>query len=428
LLSELFVPAALRDAVSERGWLQALLDAERGLAAAEARAGVIPAEAAAAIAAVSRPELYDPAEIGEQGRLVVNPAEPLVRALRRRVGADHAGYVHWGATSQDIVDTAAMLVARRALALVLADLTGLADACARLAVEHRDTLVVGRTLLQHGVPTTFGLKAAGWLVAVVEARRRLAELRAGLPAQLGGAVGTLAPLGERGPEVLRLLAEEVGLAEPPLPWHTNRVRVAELGSALAVAAGAAAKIGLDVVLLAQTEVGEAAEPAGEGRGGSSTMPHKENPVGSTLALACARHAQAAAGLLLGSLVQAHERAVGAWQAEWWALNDALAFGGGAVASMREVVEGLRVDVERMRANLELTDGLVMAEAASFALAERLGRTEARELVTRAARGGSFREELAGELPPDALDPRGYLGSAGVFVDRALALYEEEADG
>jgi 3-carboxy-cis,cis-muconate cycloisomerase len=233
-----------------------MLDAERALAAAEARAGVIPAEAAEAIAERCRAELFDPEQIAVGARRVGSPVEPLVRALAAEVEGDAGRYVHWGATSQDVLDTAAMLVARGALDLILVELDGVAGACAALAEQHRSTLVAARTLLQQALPTTFGLKAAGWLVGVLDARRRLAALRSdGLAAQLGGAAGTLASLGDRGP------AEELDLAEPVLPWHTNRVRIAELGAALDLAAGVLAKIAIDVALLAQTEVGEAAEPS-----------------------------------------------------------------------------------------------------------------------------------------------------------------------
>jgi 3-carboxy-cis,cis-muconate cycloisomerase len=440
LFTPIFVPAQLRAAVSDRAWVQAMLDAERALAAAEARAGVIPVSAADAIAKSSRAELFDLEQIGLGGRHVGNPVEPLVRALTAEIGGDAGRYVHWGATSQDILDTAAMLVARSALDLILADLDGVATACAALAETHRSTLVAGRTLLQQALPTTFGLKAAGWLVGTLEARRRLASVRSGLPAELGGAAGTLASLGERGPEVLRLFAEELDLAEPVLPWHTNRVRFADLGSSLDAAAGFLAKIALDVALLAQTEVAEVAEPASPGRGGSSTMPHKRNPVGSALAAACARQVHAASSVLTGGLAQEHERAAGAWQAEWQSLASALALTGGAAASIREVLEGLEVDAERMRRNLDATDGLIMAERVSFLLAERIGRSEAHELVTDAcARAVSSRRALRDELASDervaellsaeqldaAFDPAGYVGSAEAFVDRALDLYRRE---
>lgn len=434
----IFVPAELREATSDRAWLDAMLEVERALALAEAAAGVIPAAAASAIAEACRAGRFDPEEIAEQGRRAGNPAEPLVRALREAVGSEAERFVHLGATSQDVVDTAAMLVARRALGLVLGDVDRVAAACARLAREHRSTPTVARTLLQQAVPTTFGLKAAGWLVGTLDARRGLRRaLAEGLAAQLGGAAGTLAGLGDRGLDVLGLFAREVELPEPTLPWHTNRVRVAELGGALAVAAGAAAKIGLDVTLLAQTEVGEVAEPAG--RGGSSTMPQKRNPIGSALAIACARGATAQAAVLSAGLVQEHERAAGAWHAEWGALSSALALTGGAAASVAGVLEGLEVDVDRMRRNLEAADGLVVAERVASLLAERLGRSEAHELVAQAsaravAAGRSLGDELRAEQRVDldpadldaALDPATYLGSAEALVDRALERYE--ADG
>jgi 3-carboxy-cis,cis-muconate cycloisomerase len=418
----IFVPAEFRDALSDGAWLQAMLDAERALAAAEARAGVIPEEAAEAIAAACRADRFDVTAIAEEGREPGNPVEPLVRALTEAVGGNAGGYVHWGATSQDILDTATLLVSRNVLDLILIRLAEVAGECAKLAETHRSTPIAGRTLLQQAVPSTFGLKAAGWLVAVLEARRRLANIRQErLAAQLGGAAGNLAALGEAGPEVLRLFAEELGLQEPVVPWHTNRVRIAELGAALDVAAGALAKIGLDVGLLSQTEVGEAREAEG---GASSTMPHKRNPVGSALAVACARQVHAQASVLTAALPQEHERALGAWHSEWPALRNALAYAGGAAVGARRALAGLEVDTERMRANLELTDGLVMAEKASFLLARELGRREAHQKVAEAAAGG---RPLAEELGLDAadLDPAGYLGSAETFVDRALAAYREE---
>ncbi len=310
----------------------------------------------------------------------------------RAAGDEAADYVHLGATSQDIVDTAAMLVSRRAVALVLAELDRLAGGCAALARAHRSTPMAARTLLQQAVPTTFGLKAAGWLVSVLEARGRLAAVRdERLAAQLGGAAGTLAALGDEALEVVRLYAEELGLAEPMLPWHTNRQRLAELGAALDGAAGAAAKIGRDIVLLAQSEVGEVAEASG---GRSSTMPQKRNPVRSTLAVACARLANAHAGVLLGELAHEHERAVGGWHAEWEALSGALAFAGGAAAAAADAVTGLEVDAERMRANLDAGGGLVVAERISFALTPRLGRSEAHD----GGRGGRARAVVPRRAP------------------------------
>jgi 3-carboxy-cis,cis-muconate cycloisomerase len=426
----LFVPERFLDAVSDRAWLEAMLETERALASAEATAGVLPAEVATAIAERCRAELYDVDGIAREGRAVGNPAEPLVRALRERVGGEAARSVHWGATSQDVMDTASMLVSRRALDLVLAELDRVTDALATLAESHRSTPMAARTVLQQAVPTTFGAKVAGWLVAVLEARRRLADVRAErLAAELGGAAGTLAALGGRGIEVLRLFSEELELAEPVLPWHTNRTRIAELGTALELCSGVLGKIGLDLVLLAQTEVGEVREAAG---GGSSTMPQKRNPVHATLARACARLVSGYASVLAGTLVQEQERAAGAWQAEWEALSSAFAYTGGAASAVADAVDDLEVDVERMRDNLELTDGLILAERVAFAVAERYGHDRAhdavREAVGRAAASGrTFEEELradrrielSDEELSELLDPTTYLGSAEAFVDRAL---------
>lgn len=414
IFATIAVPAELREATAGRAWLESMLAAEQALARAEGLAGVIPAEAADAIAESCRAEFFDLEKVLELGHEVGNPVEPLVRALRAAVGGEAAKYAHWGATSQDILDTATMLVAREALGLVLADLDRVAAACTRFAREHRDTTMAARTLLQQAVPTTFGLKAAGWLVAVVEARSGLRRVLAeGLAAQLGGAAGTLAALGQRGPEVASLFAAQLQLPEPPVPWHSNRVRIAELGSALATAAGVLAKIGLDVALLAQTEVAEVSPPAG---GGSSTMPQKRNPVGSALAVACARLVTADAAVLSGGLVQEHERALGGWHAEWDSLSRALALTGGAAAAVGELLEGLTVDPGRMRANL---DEAVLSERAVFELG----------LDREALAGRPLREVLAERLSHDeveaALDPAGYLGSAGLFVDRALAFAESE---
>ncbi len=370
------MPGPLRAAVSDAAWVSAMLEAERALAIAEAKVGVISQEEADAVVEACGAR-YDAEELAEAGRQVGNPVEPLVRALR-----ETAERAHWGATSQDIVDTAMSLVAREAKRIVDAELGGLATACARLADEHRASVMAGRTLLQQATPTTFGLKAAAWLTGISQARDVLAV--AELPAQLGGASGTLAALGERGLDVRKLYAEELGLAEPVVTWHTMRVPVAVLGARLAIAAGAVEKIALDVQLLAQTEVGEVREPAD---GGSSTMPHKRNPVGSTLARACAIQARAAAGTLLATQAQEHERAAGGWHAEWGALSEALAATGGAASWMRETLEGLEVDVDRMRANIR---------PETLSEAERFG--------------------LAPTKPED------YLGSANALIDRALAVY------
>jgi 3-carboxy-cis,cis-muconate cycloisomerase len=440
----IFVPDEFREAVSGRAWLQAMLDAEAALATAEAREGLIPHEAAEAIASCCTSTRFDPEELGRDGRAAGNPVPPLVKALTAAVSGvseEAARSVHKGATSQDIVDTAAMLVTRRALDLVLTELEGTCRACARLAEEHRGSIMAGRTLLQQALPTTFGLKAAGWLVSVLEVRRRLSGLRdRGLAAQLGGAAGTLASLGGSGVSVLGEFARELGLAEPTVPWHTDRTRIAEIGGSLSLAAGVLGKISRDVVLMAQTEVGEVAEPAGEGRGGSSTLPHKRNPILSVIATANTRRVQAHAQTLYGAMAGEHERAAGAWHAEWEALSDALALTGGAAATVRETTEGLEVHPEKMRQNLDETGGMLVAENVTTLIAHRLGRLEAHGIVGAAARraadgGTPFRDELLAEpvlgdrLSAEeidaALDPAGYLGSAGEFIDRALVLYHEE---
>jgi 3-carboxy-cis,cis-muconate cycloisomerase len=431
LFAPLFEPARLREELSARAWVDAMLETEAALAAASADAGVIPVAAADAIAAACRSGSVQTAGLGDASLVAGNPVVPLVERLREAVGGEAAGYVHWGATSQDVLDTAAMLVARRALALIVEELDGVARACARQAREHARTLMAGRTLLQQALPVTFGLKAAGWLDATLDARAGL--LRARLDAQLGGAAGTLAALGDAGPKVARGLAERLGLGAPELPWHTSRGRVAELGAALAVAAGAMGKLALDLVLLAQTEVGEVRA----GAGGSSTLPHKQNPVGAVRARAAAQRVPPLAALLLGAMAQEHERAAGGWHAEWEPLGQALALTGGAAAAVRETLDELEVRSDRMRANLDATGGLLLAERVVFALTPRAGRDEAKAAVQAAAAAAdaSFRDALVAQpavaahldaaAVDDLLDPAGYLGATDVLVARALARHERE---
>ena len=425
----LFVPEQLLDAVSGRAWLEAMLETESALARAEAAVGIVPAEAAVAIAERCRTELYDFGELLEQGRSAGNPAEPLVRALRDAVGGDDARWVHRGATSQDVMDTASMLVARRAVALILVELDRVAAGLAELAETHRSTPMAARSLLQQALPTTFGCKVAGWLVAVLEARSRLEEVRTErLAAQLGGAAGTLAVLGSEGTDVLRLFAAELELTEPVMPWHTNRTRIAELGAALDLCAGVLAKIGVDIALLAQTEVGEVRE--GES-GGSSTLPQKRNPVRSIFARACAQLVSGHASVLSGALAQEHERAAGAWHAEWAALSGALAYTGGAAVAIADAIADLEVDVDRMQRNLELTGGQILAERVAFLLGGGSAHEVVREAALRTSTSGrTFEEELRAddrcglsdaELT-ETLDPTTYLGSAEAFVDRALDAY------
>jgi 3-carboxy-cis,cis-muconate cycloisomerase/3-oxoadipate enol-lactonase len=442
LLGPLFAGSRADAELTDRALLQAMLDAERALAAAAADAGIVPPAAAAAIAAACDAGRFDPADLGRRALDAGNPVVPLVRDLTREVeraaGPEAARWVHHGATSQDIMDTAASLVAFRALGPILDDLDGAAVACARLATDHRATTMAGRTLGQQALPTTFGLKAAGWLAALDQAAAGLDRVRRSrLAAQLGGAAGTLASLGPGGVAVAGRYAARLGLGEPALPWHTDRVRVAELAGALGAAAGAMGKVALDVTLLAQTELGEVTEAAGGDRGGSSTLPHKRNPVGAVLVTAATRRVPGLVATLLGSMAQEQERATGAWHAEWEPLAELLRLVGAAALRTRELLDGLEVHPERMRANLEATGGLLLAERVAGELAGALGRVAADDLVRRlgreaAARGRPFREVLAADprvrqhLDEAALDrlldPDGYLGSAGRFVDRALAAH------
>src|SRR5829696_3070263 len=434
LFRPIFVPERFAEAVSGRAWLGAMLQAEGALAVAQARAGLIPRLAAEIIVSCCDADRFVPEEIGRKGRAQGNPVPPLVHSLTRavsRVSEDAAGHVHKGATSQDIMDTAAMLVCRNALGLVLDEIDGISAACARLADTHRDTMMPGRTLLQQALPTTFGKKAAGWLVSVLEVGTRLREVReSGLAVPLGGAAGT---------QVLGEFARELDLLEPVVPWHTDRVRISDIGGALSLVAGVLGKISQDIILLAQTEVGEVAEPAGEGRGSSSTLPHKRNPLLSVTAAANARRVLDLSHTLQAAMVSEHERAAGAWHSEWETLSDVLAFGGGAAAAVREVTEGLEVYPERMLKNLNTTGGLLLAENVATVAAEHLGRLEAHELVEEASHralesGKPLREEVLSEPRlgevlsereiDEVLDPAYYLGSAGAFVDRALKLYRE----
>jgi 3-carboxy-cis,cis-muconate cycloisomerase len=436
----LFAPIVTGDellrATDDRAWLQALLDVEGGIAGAEADAGIIPASAAEIIVtfctAGGAAGRFDPGQLGRAARLGGNPVIPLVEALTAALPPEARGWVHWGATSQDVLDTAAMLLSRRALGIIEADLGGLADGCAALADRYRTTLMAARTLLQQALPITFGLKAAGWLIGTLDVRGRVVEVRSRLPIQLGGAAGTLAALGTGGPAVASRLASRLQLAEPLIPWHTSRQRVAELGATLGLVAGQAAKIGMDVALLMQTEVAEAVEPAFPGRGGSSTLPHKRNPVGAAATSAAARRAHALMSVLFTGMVQEHERAVGGWQAEWETLTELLRLAGGAAGRMRETIQGLEVDPNAMRDNLDRTDGLLMAERVTLALAlaGHLDRSEARKVVQQAARSGrSFRtgllsdpaitSALSADEVDQLLDPAGYLGATSTFIDRAL---------
>lgn len=451
--SDLFGPLFTDQGISLRtddvAVLRALLDVEAALARASAAVGVVPADAAAAITAACDGAVLDTtaggvaavgvAALGVAAQSAGNPVVALVRALEQALPESARPWVHHGATSQDVLDTALMLVAYRAGEPLLAALRTASAGFATLAETNRQTLMAARTLGQQALPTTFGRKAAGWLVALDTAAARFRAVRNGrLAVQFGGAAGTLAALDDRGLAVAAALAAELGLAEPVLPWHTDRQRLLELGSALAGIAAALGKIALDVTLLAQSEVAEVAE-AGTG-GGSSAMPHKQNPTSTVLI----RSASVRAPGLLATLhtaaaLQEHERATGGWHAEWETLRELLDLVGGAAGRAARVWPALRVDAARMRATLDAAGGLLLSENVSGALARRLGRSKAHDVVaeavaTAAASGRTLREVLladatvTGQLTADqldaALDPVGYLGSADALVTRALAAHAQ----
>ncbi|MHC3470242.1 nitrosuccinate lyase [Streptomyces sp. 7R007] len=447
LLSPVRAGTPVEAVVGDQAWLRAMVDAEVALARAQARLGTVPGWAAETIGDVARSARLDPRRLALAARETANPVVGLVQALGRAVAdVDPAAaeYVHRGSTSQDILDTGAMLVAARARALTLADLDRSAAACAALAAAHRDTPMAGRTLALHAVPTTFGLKAAGWHRLLLDARERLAAVR--LPVSLGGAAGTLAGYlqyaaldGEgavdRGEYVDRLVdayAAETGLDRPVLPWHALRTPMADLAAALGLTAGALGKIAVDVQSLVRTEVGEVAEPGGAGRGGSSAMPHKRNPVLATLLRGAALQVPVLAAGLTQCLLSEDERSAGAWHAEWLLLRECLRLAGGAAHTAVELTEGLQVRPDRMRANLALTGSQVVSERVAAVLAPRLGRTAARQLLARlsarAARTGRPLAELLAAVPEvtltarelaDLCDPAAYTGAAGDLVDRAL---------
>lgn len=419
-------------ALSDEAVVAAMLESEAALAAAAAEVGVLPAEAAEAIARTCRELRVDPAELGREGARAGNPVPALVRRVVDAVPEIARPWVHHGATSQDILDTALMLAAKRAAGLVIARLDDCGDACAVLAETHRDSLMVGRTLGQQAAPTTFGRKVAGWLVAFDDAAARLARVRdERLAVQLGGAVGTLAALGVDGGRVVEAFAQRLALCAPPLPWHTDRSRVLDLATAFAVAGSVADKVAGDIVLMSLTEVGELSPADG---GGSSALPHKRNPVDAVLVRAAGRRLPGLLSTLVAAADQEHERASGGWHAEWAPLVEMLRLVGGMTTRTARMLTGLSVHTDRMRANLDHGDGLVMAEAVAARLAPAVGRTAAHDLVARCAEvasasGVPFHEVLLADADVTAhlgredvsaaLDPREWLGTAGAMVDRAV---------
>jgi len=439
LYGPLFASSAMRAICADEARLQRMLDVEAALARAEAALGIVPQSAVAAITAACRADRYDLAAMGEAAAIAGNVAIPLVKALTGEVAkadAEAAGYVHWGATSQDIIDTALMLELRAGIDALVHDLGRAVGGFVALAQRHRQTRLAGRTWLQHAVPIPLGLKLAGYAGALRRARDRLVRLRAeALVLQFGGAAGTLAALGSAGLAVAERLGAEIGLPVPDAPWHGHRDRLAEIAAALAILAGTCGKIARDIALLMQTEVAEAFEPAAAGRGGSSTMPHKRNPVGATMALAAATIAPNLAATLLAAQVGEHERAAGAWQAEWPVFPALLLVVSGALRSVVDIGEGLEIDAARMGANLDASGGQIMAEAVMIALAKKLGKQAAHHLLEEASRTASrshrhLREvlevdpRLTAHLDPAELnrlfDSAAYQGSSQAFIDRLIA--------
>jgi 3-carboxy-cis,cis-muconate cycloisomerase len=439
LLAPMLSSASMRVICDDATALQHMLDFEAALARAEAATGVIPKAAAEPIATACKASSFDLAALAEAAPRSGNLAIPLVRALTAEVaGSDPeaARYVHWGATSQDVIDTAAMLTLRAGIDALAADLDRATRAFAALAQKHRNTAVVARTWLQHALPMPFGLKLAEYAAALHRSRLRLARLsKDALALQFGGAAGTLAALGDKGLAVAERLAKELKLPLPEAPWHSHRDRIAEAASVLAIVSGTCGKIARDVSLMMQTDVSEAFEPSGEGRGGSSTMPHKRNPVAAASALAAATMAPNLAATIFAAQVQEHERSAGAWHAEWPTLPTLLLVTSGALAAIVEIAEGMEVDVARMRANLDATDGLIMAEAIAFALAEKIGKSEAHRLVEAASkqavaerkhlrdvlvRNGEVTARLSADRIAKLMEPLTYQGASQALIDRLLA--------
>ncbi|HEY5366456.1 MAG TPA: 3-carboxy-cis,cis-muconate cycloisomerase [Casimicrobiaceae bacterium] len=436
MIDPAFSTDALREVFAPEASVARMLDFEAALARAAASAGVMPRAAAEAIAAQCDARHYDPLALSIAARDTGNRAIPLVSALTARVEASARGYVHWGATSQDVLDTALVLQVRHALALIAADIVRLDAALVTQVTRYRDTPMPGRTLMQQALPVTLGLKLATTLSALRRHARRVAQAaQQAAVLQFGGAAGTLASLGAHAADVERALAHELSLAIADVPWHTQRDRLLEVAAALGGLAATLGKLARDVALLAQTEVAEAFEPSAPGRGGSSTLPHKRNPVGCAVALAAALRVPHLVATMFCAAVQEHERGLGDWAAEWDTLPALFELTAGALAAMVAVVEGLDVDTARMRANLDLTRGQLMSEAVQMALAVDIGKQDAHALVAEIGRHAAREGRALGvALKADArvgrwldaaaidrlVDPANYLGMSAAFVDRVLA--------
>ena len=438
LFEAYFTADSMAEVFCDRGRLQGMLDFEAGLARAQARVGLIPQAAVAPIAQACLASLYDVDALGAAIATAGNSAIPLVKALGKLIASEDAGaerHVHLGATSQDVMDTGLVLQLRRALGLIETDLARLGDVLAAQAQRYAEVPMAGRTWLQHATPVTLGMKIAGWLGAVTRSRQRLAELKPRLLVlQFGGASGTLAALGEQAMPVAEALAAELQLGLPEQPWHTQRDRLVEFAGVLGLIAGSLGKLGRDISLLMQTEAAEVFEPSAPGKGGSSTMPHKRNPVGAAVLISTATRVPGLVSTMFSAMPQEHERSLGLWHAEWETLPDICRLVSGALQQALLVSEGLEVDPERMQHNLDLTQGLVLAEAVSIVLAQRLGRETAHHLLEQCckravAAGRHLRAVLADEAQITAelsaaeldrlLDPAHYLGQARTWVTRAV---------
>ena len=443
LYNELFSHKALEELLSDTVVVKSLLRFEAALARAEASAGVIPAGAANAIAGECLAIQIDLGTLAADAATAGNVAIPLMKRLTEAVAQkdkDAARFVHWGATSQDALDTGFVLQLRDILVLVETDLLKLSDTLSDLAQKHRSTLMVARTWMQQALPTTFGCVVAGWLDAILRHRRRLQEMRPRvLVLEFGGAAGTLAALHGQGLQVSKALAEELGLALPQIPWHANRDRIGEISTFFGLLAGTLGKIARDIALLSQTEIAELFEPMGEGRGGSSTMPHKRNPVICAVVLAAATQVPDLVATILSAMPQEHQRGLGGWHAEWETMPQIVRLGAGALHHLTEMLPGLEVNAERMGQNLEATHGLIFAEAVTVALADRMGKMPAHLLIEKACKKSLeskrplkdvLREEpaLHGHLAPVDLEglfeARNYLGVANQFIDRVIAKNRE----
>jgi 3-carboxy-cis,cis-muconate cycloisomerase len=439
LFDAYFTSAPMRQIFSDQGRLQGMLDFEAALARAQARCGVIPQSSVAPIEAACRADLYDPQALAAAIITAGNSAIPLVKALGKRIAetdAEAEKYVHLGATSQDAMDTGLVLQVREAVALLEQGLANLGDGLARQAERYACTPMVGRTWLQHATPVTLGMKIVGWLGAINRHRQRLREIKPRLLClQFGGASGSLAALGEQAWRVSKALAEDLALSLPEQPWHTQRDRLVEFAALLGMIAGSLGKLGRDLSLLMQTDVGEVFEPTAPGKGGSSTMPHKRNPVGSAVMISAATRAPGLVATMLGAMPQEHERSLGLWHAEWETLPELCCLVSGSLAQAQLAIGELEVDSERMVANLERTRGLVMAESVSIALAQRVGRDTAHHLVEqcckRAVADGRHLRGVLGETAEirqqfneaeldRLLDPSSYLGQAKRWVEQAVA--------